>query len=67
MKKEYFKPQLKTCYLEFVPLMDQTSSDVHTDDPQDPGGALSNSGNVWDEEEANDWDDENSYNIFDIE
>jgi hypothetical protein len=50
MKKEYLEPQLKISYLEFSPLMDQTNADVHTDDPQDPGGALGNSNNVWEEE-----------------
>ena len=50
MKKEFIKPQLKICYLEFIPLMDQTTTDVHTDNPQDPGGALGNSNNVWEEE-----------------
>ncbi len=50
MKKEYLEPQLKISYLEFSPLMDQTSEDVHPDDPQDPENALGNSNNVWEEE-----------------
>ena len=29
--------------------MDQTNADVHTDDPQPPGGALGNSNSVWEE------------------
>lgn len=52
MKKEYLEPQLKISYLEFSPLMDQTTANVDPDPNhgQDPGGALGNSSNVWEEE-----------------
>ena len=45
--------------MEFCPLMDQTTTDVHTDDPQDPGGALGNSNNVWEEDRA--WNDQSLF------
>ena len=52
MKKEYLEPQLKISYLEFSPLMDQTTANVDPDpnNGQDPENALGNSNNVWEEE-----------------
>ncbi|MBR4387929.1 MAG: hypothetical protein IKT00_01975 [Prevotella sp.] len=55
MKKEYLEPQSKT-FLFSPSLMDdneQTSTTVHTDDPQDPGGALGNSTNAWEDYNSN--------------
>ena len=57
MKKQYFQPQVKKCNLYGESLLDDVqtiSVDVHTDDPQPPGGALGNESGVWegDEEDA---------------
>ena len=50
MKKAYLEPQVRP-YMFSPSLMDdeQTSATVHNDDPQDPGGALGNSMDTWDE------------------
>lgn len=53
MIKEYLEPQVRL-YLLSSSLMDeeQTSASVY-DDPQDPGGALGNSTDMWEEDNVN--------------
>ena len=63
--KKYIIPQIKICKTTPFTLMDQTNADVHTDDPQPPGGAMGNYGSVWEDDGEEEGFNRNKKTIFD--